>query len=289
MHSLNKVKDQYWDTILSPTRPFFQLKLGEVWNSRDLLWLFTKRDIAQLYKQTILGPLWFFLQPLLTTIVFTVVFGGIAAMSTDGIPPMLFYLAGQVFWVHFAEVLNKTSTTFRDNQSIFGKVYFARLIAPLSVVLNSLIKFGIQLTLFVIIYLYFILFEGTPIQLHWQAALLPVLIILTGLMGLGMGLIITSLTTKYRDLTFLVTFGVQLLMFITPSVIYPLSEVSPEYRFLAGLNPLTAVIETFKYGFLGEGTFSWLYFGSSVVTTLVLFLAGVLIFNKTEKNFMDVI
>jgi lipopolysaccharide transport system permease protein len=283
------VKDQYWDTILSPKRPFFQLKLGEVWNSRDLLWLFTKRDIAQLYKQTILGPLWFFIQPLLTTIVFAIVFGGIAGMSTDGLPPVLFYLAGQIFWVYFAEVLNKTSTTFRDNQSIFGKVYFARLIAPLSIVLNSFIKFGIQFSLFLLIYLYYMLIQGISVEIHWQILLLPVLVLLTGLMALGLGLIITSLTTKYRDLTFLVTFGVQLLMFLTPSVIYPLSEVAEEYRFLAGLNPLTAVIETFKYGFLGEATFSWFYFGSSIALTLFLFLTGVLVFNKTEKNFMDVI
>lgn len=284
------MKEQDWDTILSPKQPFFQLKLSEVWHSRDLLWLFTKRDIAQLYKQTILGPLWFFIQPLLTTLVFALVFGGIAGMSTDGLPPMLFYLSGQIFWVYFAEVLNKTSTTFRDNQAIFGKVYFARLIAPLSVVLNSSIKFGIQFLLFILIYLFFIVVKGTDVQLHWQALLLPFLVLLTGMMALGLGLIITSLTTKYRDLTFLVTFGVQLLMFLTPSVIYPLSEVNEKYRFLAGLNPLTAVIETFKYGFLGlEGSFSWMYFGACVVITLGLFLVGVLVFNRTEKNFMDVI
>ncbi len=287
------MKDQYWDTILSTKQPFFNLKLGEVWESRDLLWLFTKRDIAQLYKQTVLGPLWFFIQPLLTTIVFTIVFGGMAGMSTDGVPPLLFYLAGQIFWMFFAEVLNKSSTTFRDNQAIFGKVYFARLIAPLSVVINSAIKFGIQFTLFLIFYFFFLIWKGAEIQPQIEILLLPVLVILTGCMGLGIGLIITSLTTKYRDLTFLVTFGVQLLMFLTPSVIIPVSKFTEKYPgiapYVVGLNPLTAVIETFKYGFLGKGFFTWQYFAMSVVVTTLVFFAGVLVFNKTEKNFMDVI
>ncbi len=287
------MKDQYWDSILSTKQPFFHFKLGEVWESRDLLWLFAKRDIAQLYKQTVLGPLWFFIQPLLTTLVFTIVFGGLAGMSTDGIPPLLFYLAGQIFWMFFAEVLNKSSTTFRDNQAIFGKVYFARLIAPLSVVINSAIKFGIQFMLFLIFYFFFLIWKGVEIQPQIEILLLPVLVLLTGCMGLGIGLIITSLTTKYRDLTFLVTFGVQLLMFLTPSVIIPVSKFTEKYPgiapYVVGLNPLTAVIETFKYGFLGKGVFTWQYFTMSVVVTIFIFLAGVLVFNKTEKNFMDVI
>ena len=287
------MKDQYWDSILSNKQPFFQLKLNEVWESRDLLWLFAKRDIAQLYKQTILGPLWFFLQPLLTTIVFTIVFGGMANMSTDGIPPLLFYLAGQIFWVYFAEVLNKSSTTFRDNQAIFGKVYFARLIAPLSVVINSAIKFGIQFSLFIILFFFFLFIKGADIQPLPHLLLFPVLILMTGCLGLGFGLLITSMTTKYRDLTFLVTFGVQLLMFLTPSVIVPVSEFYEKYPsiapYIVGLNPLTGIIETFKYGFLGHGTFSWTYFAVNLGMTTVIFLAGVLVFNKTEKNFMDVI
>ena len=287
------MKDQYWDSVLSNKQPFFQLKLREVWASRDLLWLFAKRDIAQLYKQTILGPLWFFIQPLLATIVFTVVFGGMAGMSTDGIPPLLFYLAGQIFWMFFAEVLNKSSTTFRDNQAIFGKVYFARLIAPLSVVINSAIKFGIQFFLFIIFYCFFLFVKGADIQPNFHLLLLPLLIVMTGCLGLGVGLIITSMTTKYRDLTFLVTFGVQLLMFLTPSVIVPVSEFYKKYPaiapYIAGLNPLTAVIETFKYGFLGEGTFTWPYFFTSIAFTIIIFLIGVVSFNRTEKNFMDVI
>jgi len=287
------LKDQYWDTVLSTKQPFFHLKLGEVWESRDLLWLFTKRDIAQLYKQTVLGPLWFFIQPLLTTIVFTIVFGGMAGLSTDGVPPLLFYLAGQIFWMFFAEVLNKSSTTFRDNQAIFGKVYFARLIAPLSVVINSAIKFGIQFILFLIFYFFFLIWKGAEVHPQPELLLLPVLVILTGAMGFGIGLVITSMTTKYRDLTFLVTFGVQLLMFLTPSVIIPVSEFTKKYPdiapYVVGLNPLTAVIETFKYGFLGKGAFTWEYFAMSAGVTVVVFLAGVLVFNKTEKNFMDVI
>ncbi|HFA51394.1 MAG TPA: ABC transporter permease [Bacteroidetes bacterium] len=288
-----KLKDQYWDTILSNKQPFFQLKLGEVWQSRDLLWLFTKRDIAQLYKQTILGPLWFFIQPLLATIVFTIVFGGMAGMPTDGIPPMLFYLSGQIFWMFFAETLNKSSTTFRDNQAIFGKVYFARLIVPLSIVINSAIKFGIQFFLFLIFYFFFQFVMGAEIHPKAPLLLLPVLLLMTGALGMGVGLIITSMTTKYRDLTFLVTFGVQLLMFLTPSVIVPVSEFYKKYPAIApyvvGLNPLTAIIETFKYGFLGEGAFTWPYFITSIIMTIIIFLTGVLFFNKTEKNFMDVI
>jgi lipopolysaccharide transport system permease protein len=282
------LKQPYWDTILTPQRPFFHLNLGELWSSFDLLLLFTKRDIAQLYKQTILGPLWFFLQPLMMTLVFTVVFGNIAGISTDGIPGILFYLSALTFWNFFAEVLNKTSTTFRDNQSIFGKIYFARLIVPLSIVLNNSIKFGIQFFLFLIFYFYYLYAGAADIHPNLHALLFPLLVMLAAGQGLGFGLIITSMTTKYRDLTFLVTFGVQLLMYLSP-VVYPLSEVPEDYRIFAVLNPITSVIETFKYGFLGKATFSWLHLGYSVLSTGVLLLFGMLVFNRTEKNFMDVI
>lgn len=282
------MKQPYWDTILTPQRPFFHLNLGELWSSFDLLLLFTKRDIAQLYKQTILGPLWFFLQPLMMTLVFTVVFGNIAGISTDGIPGILFYLSALTFWNFFAEVLNKTSTTFRDNQSIFGKIYFARLIVPLSIVLNNSIKFGIQFFLFLIFYFYYLYAGAADIHPNLHALLFPLLVMLAAGQGLGFGLIITSMTTKYRDLTFLVTFGVQLLMYLSP-VVYPLSEVPEDYRIFAVLNPITSVIETFKYGFLGKATFSWLHLGYSVLSTGVLLLFGMLVFNRTEKNFMDVI
>ncbi len=280
------MKQEQWDTILTPKRPFFRLNLREVWSYRDLLILFTKRDIAQLYKQTILGPLWFFLQPLLTTLVFTL-FGSMAEIPTDGIPPLLFYLSGITFWNFFAECLTKTSTTFKDHQNIFGKVYFARLVVPLSVVLNNLIKLGIQLGLFVVLYIFYTV-KGSPIHMNEMALFFPLLVLTTAGIGLGCGLIITSLTTKYRDLSFLVTFGVQLLMFLTP-VLIPLSEVPEEYQLFALLNPMTGVLETFKYGFLGGTSFSWFYVAYSFGSMLFLMLAGILVFNKTEQNFMDVI
>ncbi len=277
----------YWDTIITPKKPVFEINFREVWRYRDLLLLFVKRDFAQVYKQTILGPLWFLIQPLFTTFIFTVIFGNLAGISTDGIPPMLFYLAGITNWNYFAECLNKTSTTFRDNQQIFGKVYFARLVMPLSIVLFNLIKYGIQFGLFLLIYLYFAL-KGAPVQPNEYILLFPLLVFMLAGLGLGFGLIITSMTTKYRDLMFLVQFGVQLFMYATP-VIYPLSEVPEKYQMLAALNPLTSVMETFKFGFLGEGTFSWAYLGYSFVFMWVVVLFGIAVFNKTEKTFMDTV
>ena len=239
------------------------------------------------YKQTVLGPLWYFIQPLFTTIVFTVVFGNLAGISTDGIPPMLFYLAGITNWNYFAETLKKTSTTFKDNMGLFGKVYFPRIIVPLSIVSTNLLKYGIQLILFAGFYIYFIL-QGSPIGINVYALLFPLLVVIMAGLGLGFGTIITSMTTKYRDLTYLITFGVQLLMYATP-VIYPLSEVPEKYRWLMVLNPMTSVIETFKFGFLGSGTFRWDYLGYSFGFMIVLLLVGSAIFNRTEKNFMDVV
>ena len=222
-----------------------------------------------------------------TTIVFTVVFGNLAGISTDGLPPVLFYLAGITNWNYFAETLKKTSTTFKDNMGLFGKVYFPRIIVPLSIVSTNLLKYGIQLFLFAGFYIYFII-EGASIGINTYALLFPVLLLIMAGLGLGFGAIITSLTTKYRDLTYLVAFGVQLAMYATP-VIYPLSEVPEKYQWISVLNPMTAVIETFKYGFLGTGTFRWEYLGYSLVFTAVILMAGTAIFNRTEKNFMDVV
>jgi lipopolysaccharide transport system permease protein len=281
------VKEHYWDSVITPERKVFDLNLREVWQYRDLLVLFVRRDFAHLYKQTILGPLWFFIQPLLTTIMFTVVFGNLAGISTDGIPPMLFYLAGVTNWNYFADSLNKTSTTFRDNQHIFGKVYFSRLVMPISTVAFHLIKYGIQFVLFLALYFYFF-FKGAAISPNSYAFLFPLLILMLAGLGLGFGLIITSLTTKYRDMMFLVQFGVQLFMYATP-VIYPLSEVPEQYRFLAILNPLTSIIETFKVGFIGVGTFEWSYLAYSFGFMIVLLLLGVVVFNRTEKTFMDTV
>ncbi|MFK7932752.1 MAG: ABC transporter permease [Saprospiraceae bacterium] len=282
---LQSLSKDYWDTVITPKKSLFTLNLGEVWQYRDLLTLFVRRDIVSHYKQTILGPLWYFIQPLFTTLVFTVVFGNLAGISTDGIPPMLFYLAGITNWNYFAEVLNRTSTTFKDNAYIFGKVYFPRLVVPLSVTTSTLLKYGIQLSLFVGIYLYFF-WKGADIAPNAAILLFPFLIIMLGGIGLGFGLMITSLTAKYRDLVFLVQFGVQLLMYATP-VIYPLSEVPDQYRWLSVLNPMTSIIETFKYGVLGRGTFSWWYLTYSFGFMITIMLIGTVIFNWTEKTFMD--
>ena len=283
----NEIKGEQWDIIITPRKSLFAFNLNEVWRYRDLLSLFIRRDIVAQYKQTILGPIWYFLQPLFTTIVFTVIFGNLAGISTDGIPPMLFYLAGITNWNYFADSLKKTSTTFKDNQNIFGKVYFPRLVVPLSIVTTNLLKYGIQLIMFIGFYIYFVI-KGAPVGLNVVAFLFPLLIMILAGLGLGFGLLITSMTTKYRDLVFLIQFGVQLFMYATP-VIYPLSEIPEEYQWLSVLNPMTSVIETFKYGFLGKGTFEWIYIGYSFVFMIVLLLAGIAVFNRTEKNFMDTV
>jgi lipopolysaccharide transport system permease protein len=278
---------QPWTTIITPQKSLFDLKLGEVWRYRDLLTLFVRRDFVAQYKQTILGPLWHFVQPVLTTLMFTVVFGKLAGIPTDGVPPMLFYLAGLTNWNYFAACLSGTANTFVGNQGIFGKVYFPRLVTPLSIVTSNLIKYGIQLLLFFGFYVYF-LWQGAPLKPNEYILLFPLLVLLLAGMGLGFGLLITSLTTKYRDLTVLLGFGVQLMMYATP-VIYPLSEAPDQFRAWLVLNPMTSVIETFKYGFLGQGTFSWAYLGYSAGFTAVLLLVGVVVFNKTERNFMDTV
>jgi lipopolysaccharide transport system permease protein len=276
-----------WDEIIVPNDKILKLNLKQVWRYKDLLKLFVRRDIVAQYKQTILGPLWYFIQPLLTTIIFTIVFGNIAKLSTDGIPPMLFYLAGVTNWNYFADCLNKTATTFKDNQQIFGKVYFPRLIVPLSVISSNLLKYAIQMVMFFGFYIYFIA-VGENVEPNVYAFTFPLLVVLLAGLGLGFGLIITSYTTKYRDLVFLLTFGVQLAMYATP-VIYPLSSIDEKYRFWMNLNPMTSIIETFKYGFLGQGTFSWISLGYSSIFMLVVLFVGIATFNKTEKNFMDTV
>ncbi|MEL7122116.1 MAG: ABC transporter permease [Bacteroidota bacterium] len=276
-----------WDIVITPQKSLLALNLNEVWRYKDLLFLFVRRDFVAQYKQTILGPLWYIIQPLFTTLIFTVVFGNLAGISTDSIPPILFYLAGVTCWNYFAECLTKTSTTFKDNQNIFGKVYFARLTVPLSIVISNLIKFGIQFVLFIGFYAYFLI-KGTDIQPNMTIFLFPILIVMLAGLGLGFGLIVTSMTTKYRDLVYLIQFGVQLAMYATP-VIYPLSTVPEQYRWLSVLNPMTSVIETFKHGFLGQGTFSWWYLSYSLIFLVILLLLGISIFNRTEKNFMDTV
>lgn len=273
--------------VITPRRSLLNLNLKEVVEYRDLLFLLVRRDFVSIYKQTVLGPLWFFIQPIFTSLIFTVIFGRMAGISTDGTPPMLFYLAGTTLWNYFKDCIIKTSGTFRDNQHIFGKVYFPRLVSPLSVVITNLLKFAIQFLLFISFYFYFLV-KGAAITPNWQIFLLPVLVFLIAGLGLGLGIIITSLTTKYRDLTFLLEFGVQLLMYATP-VIYPLSTVPEKYRFLAVLNPMTSIIETFKVGFLGAGTFNWWHLAYSFGFMVLILLGGILVFNKTEQNFMDTV
>ena len=283
----NKDIHQQWEFEITLQRSSFQLNLKEIYRYRDLLVLFIRRDIVSVYKQTILGPLWFFIQPIFTTLVFTFVFGNLAGISTDGLPQYLFYLSGITAWNYFSDCLTKTSTVFRDNANIFGKVYFPRLIMPLSIVVSNLVRFGVQLLLFFIMMGYFFI-KGAHFEITWAIALFPVLILLMAFLGLGLGLIITAMTTKYRDLTFLISFGVQLMMYAT-TVIYPLSAAPLKYKKWIELNPMTGIIEAFRYSFLGKGDFSiWSIGYSSLVTVVILFL-GVIIFNRTERSFVDTI
>lgn len=279
-----------FDLEITPQSSLLNLDLGEVWRYRDLLMMYVHRDIVTFYKQTILGPLWFLLQPLMTTIMFMFVFGGIAGISTDGVPQAVFYLGGLVCWNYFADCLTKCSETFNANQHIFGKVYFPRLIVPLSIVISNMIKLGIQFGLFLAVYLYFAL-SGTTFHPSWSLLLIPLLVLMLGGLGLGFGMIISSMTTKYRDLRFLISFGVQLWMYATP-VIFPLSvlrENYPRYVWAMVANPLTSILETFKFAFTGVGVFDLGYLCYSLAVTLVVLLLGIIIFNKVQRNFMDVI
>lgn len=284
------MNDKNWDLIIQNKSSLFRLDLHEVWRYRDLLRMYVKRDIITFYKQTILGPMWFFIQPIMTTIMFMFVFGGIAGISTDGVPQAVFYLAGLVCWNYFADCLTKCTDTFNANQQIFGKVYFPRLIVPFSIVISNMVKMGIQLVLFLVVYAYYFIVLGT-FEINWTIVLFPVLLLMLAFLGLGFGLVISSLTTKYRDLRFLITFGVQLWMYATP-VIYPLSVMKQNYPdkiWVIVANPLTAIIETFKYGFTGVGVFEWNYLLYSFVMSIVVLLLGIIVFNRVQKNFMDVI
>jgi lipopolysaccharide transport system permease protein len=275
-----------WTEIIEPRTSLWKLNLRELWEYRDLLWMWVKRDFAATYKQTALGPLWFFIQPLLTTIMFVIVFGRFAKLSTDGLPQILFYLSGITIWNYFAESLTRTATVFKDNANIFGKVYFPRLVIPVSIVVSNLAKFAIQFLLFAALLVYY--WAKGVITPGWQVALLPVLLMLMAGFALGAGMLISAMTTRYRDLIFLLTFGVQLFMYATP-VIYPLSSLDEKYRSIAALNPLSPVVETFRYAFLGSGTFSFASLGYSAICMLVLLVVGVLVFNKVEKTFMDTV
>lgn len=283
-------KEEEWDVEINPKNNVFDLKLKDLRQYRDLLLLLVRRDFVSFYKQTILGPVWFFVQPAITILFYTLVFGNLAGIPVDGLPKPLFYLAGTIIWNYFSDCLTKTSTVFRDSAAILGKVYFPRLIMPLSIVLSNLIRFGVQFLLFVVLYFIY-LFKGSTLLPNAVLLLLPLLILMIAALGLGMGMIISAVTTKYRDLSFVVSFGVPLLMYTT-TVIFPLSVAEaryPAYSWLVKFNPITAVIETFRYGLLGKGSFSWELIGYSLITTVLILLTGTVIFNQVEKTFVDTV
>jgi lipopolysaccharide transport system permease protein len=274
-------------SIITPRKSLFDLKLDEIWHYRDLFVLFIKRDITVSYKQTILGPLWFFIQPLLTTLMFILVFGRIAKISTGGVPPILFYLGGITVWNYFSECLRLTSDTFVKNAGLFGKVYFPRIITPLSIVSSNLVKFSIQFFLFLGVFLYYY-FTNDQILPNISLLLLPVYIFILAILALGFGLIISAMTTKYRDLTFLIQFSIQLWMYATP-VIYPISQIPEKFRWVIMANPVSSVVEAFKYGYTGSGSFYLNGIIYSGIFALLIFFAGVAVFNRTEKTFMDTV
>ncbi len=285
--ALEKEKEE-WTEVIKPKVGWFELNLIEIWNYRDLLMLFVRRDFVSIYKQSILGPVWFFIQPLLATFAFTILFGRIAEMSTDGLPLILFYMSGITLWNYFQDCFTKTSNTFTSNASIFGKVYFPRVIVPLSVVISNLIKFGLQFIFLLLFWLYFFKIDGAQIFMRKEILLFPFLVVLMAGMGLGLGMIISSLTTKYRDFQYMLTFGVQLLMYGSP-VIYPVSSLPEEYKYFILANPMTGVIEAFRYGLLGTGSYESGYLIYSFVFTVVVLFLGLLVFNRVQKNFMDTV
>jgi len=279
-----------WLFEITPKNKLFSLNLKEVWQYRDLLMLFVKRDVVTVYKQTILGPLWYLIQPLFTSIIFTIVFNNIAGIETGTIPPFLFNLAGVTSWNYFKECLTSTSDTFKTNANLFGKVYFPRIIMPISIVISNLLKFGIQLGVFIIFYMYFI-FKGFDLSINGLLLFFPFLIIVMGMLGLGLGMLISSMVTKYRDLTFLVAFGVQLLMYIS-AVMYPISLVKEklaDYSWIVEYNPMAHIIETARYMLLNDGQLSVNGMLYSVAFTIFVFFVGLMIFNRTEKSFIDTV
>lgn len=282
------INGEKYHTHISAEHNWFDLKLKEVWRYRDLIVLFTKRSFALTYKQTILGPAWIFLNPFITSIIYTFVFGGIAGMSTDGVPKILFYLCSNAIWTFFSGCVTKNAQTFTENASVFGKVYFPRLTIPISNVLASVIQFVVQMILVGIFLVYYVV-RGAVTPNWWAWILIPVVLLHLGIMGLGFGIIISSVTTKYRDLSILVTFGVQLWMYVTP-IVYPLSQLENGlFKTLLLINPVTSTIEVFRYAILGQGTIVPMYLGLSWGITISIFIVGVMIFNRIEKTFMDTV
>ena len=283
----NSEDTKQWTYIIKPVSGWFDIHLSALWRYRDLILLFVRRDFVAVYKQTILGPLWYLLQPLFTTLVFTVIFGKLARLPTDGVPPMIFYMSGIVVWRYFADCLAKTSNTFVGNSGIFGKVWFPRLTVPISVVISNLISFGIQFVLFLGFWAFFIM-KGAAISPNPLILLLPLLILQMAALGLGLGIIASSLTTKYRDLVQLIGFGMQLWMYATP-IVYPISLVPEKWQWLIALNPMAPIIEAFRYAFLGSGTIHFWYMGLSLGTTIIILIIGIVLFSRVEKSFMDTV
>nr|WP_315149690.1 ABC transporter permease [uncultured Flavobacterium sp.] len=283
-------KENDWLFEITPKNKFFSLNLKEVWQYRDLLLLFVKRDVVTVYKQTVLGPLWYLIQPLFTSITFTIIFNTVAGIATGTVPPFLFNLAGIMVWNYFTACLTGTSDTFRSNAAIFGKVYFPRLIMPLSTVISNLLKFGIQFLIFLAFYVFYY-FQGAAIRWNGSLLFFPLLIALMGILGLGLGMLISSMVTKYRDLSYLIGFGVQLLMYLS-AVMYPMALIQdkmPDYAWLVQYNPLAYIIETTRYMLLGVGTVSVWGLVYTVCITVIVFFVGVLVFNRTEKSFIDTV
>lgn len=280
------ITSQEWDAVIEAKHSLFAINFKELWHYRDLLVLFVRRDFVTVYKQTILGPLWFFIQPILTTITFTIIFGNVAQLSTDGAPKVVFYMAGITLWNYFSTCLTAVSGVFNTNAGIFGKVYFPRLIMPLTIVISNLMKFGVQFLLFLCFVSYFVVQE----QIHpnlWMLAL-PLVIVLMALIAMGIGLILSSMTTKYKDLNQLISFGMQLFMYATP-VIYPSSAIPPAYQWVVNLNPLVSLFDYMRFAFLGVGSFTLSDFIFPTVFSVVILFFGILVFNKVQKTFMDTV
>ena len=276
-----------WTTIIEPQAKWYDLRLGEIWQYRELVWIFVRRDFVAKYKQTVLGPVWHIIEPLIRTIVFTIVFGGIAGLPTDDLPPFLFYMAGNLIWGYFATSTSMASMTFISNSGLFGKVYFPRLVIPIANLTTNMIAFGLQFLSF-IFFLVLYLFRGTPIEPNIWMVAAPLLLLLMAVLSLGLGMIVSAFTTRYRDLVFLVGFGISLLMYACP-VIYPISAVPDRFRWIVLMNPVTPIIETFRYGFLGAGGVELGYLIYSVVISIIIFITGLLVFNRAERTFMDTV
>lgn len=285
---IHKEEKEVWDIVIQPKRNIFDLRLRQLWKYRDLLVLFVRRDFVSFYKQTALGPIWFFIQPIFTTFIYVFIFSNLAGIPTDGIPQPVFYLSGIVAWSYFSDCLLKTSNVFRENASIFGKVYFPRLIMPLSIVISSLVRFGIQLSLLLCMIAYYAIFQDYNFAPSGYLFLFPFLIILMAILGLGLGMLVSSMTTKYRDLGLLVSFALPLLMYASP-VVYPLSTLGGKFKWIISANPMTPIIEGIRKGFFSAGQFDYYSLLYLIIICIVILVSGVLVFNKVEKNFVDTV